>query len=174
MTWKELLRAQIEAAYTSTDGLMSLVDDEHLDWSPPTGDNWMTMGQVLHHLSDACGSPCKGFVTGDWGLPEEFDPEHASPADMMPPAEALPAVDRVSTARARLAEDKTVALEMIERSSEEDLSRKKVAPPWDPTEDVLGRYLLLMVAHLETHKAQLFYYLKLQGKPVSTAHLWSG
>jgi hypothetical protein len=29
-----------------------------------------------------------------------------------------------------------------------------------------------MVGHLAQHKGQLFYYLKLQGKPVNTAHLW--
>jgi hypothetical protein len=29
-----------------------------------------------------------------------------------------------------------------------------------------------MVTHLDVHKSQLFYYLKLQGKPVNTAHLW--
>ena len=29
-----------------------------------------------------------------------------------------------------------------------------------------------MVEHLATHKAQLFYYLKLQGKDVDTMHLW--
>jgi hypothetical protein len=36
----------------------------------------------------------------------------------------------------------------------------------------LGRYLLQMVQHLDRHKGQLFYYLKLQGKPVNTADLW--
>ena len=28
------------------------------------------------------------------------------------------------------------------------------------------------VDHLKEHKAQLFYYLKLQGKPVHTGNLW--
>jgi hypothetical protein len=37
---------------------------------------------------------------------------------------------------------------------------------------ILGQRLLQMVAHLAQHKAQLFYYLKLQGKPVHTGHLW--
>ena len=37
---------------------------------------------------------------------------------------------------------------------------------------VLGRQLLQMVQHLDRHKSQLFYYLKLQGKPVTTAELW--
>jgi hypothetical protein len=29
-----------------------------------------------------------------------------------------------------------------------------------------------MVGHLNQHKGQLFYYLKLQGKDVNTMHLW--
>jgi len=30
-----------------------------------------------------------------------------------------------------------------------------------------------MIAHLVQHKGQLFYYLKLMGKDVSTADLWN-
>ncbi len=29
-----------------------------------------------------------------------------------------------------------------------------------------------MIEHLKQHKGQLFYYLKLQGKPVNTSDLW--
>ncbi len=36
----------------------------------------------------------------------------------------------------------------------------------------LGFQLHQMVRHLDEHKAQLFYYLKLQGKPVNTGDLW--
>jgi hypothetical protein len=36
----------------------------------------------------------------------------------------------------------------------------------------LGHYLLQMVQHLDKHTSQLFYYLKLQGKPVNTGDLW--
>jgi uncharacterized damage-inducible protein DinB len=34
--------------------------------------------------------------------------------------------------------------------------------------------MLFMVEHLNQHKGQLFYYLKLQGKPVKTPDLWGG
>jgi len=37
---------------------------------------------------------------------------------------------------------------------------------------VLGHHLLQMVEHLNSHKSQLFYYLKMQGKPVNTGDLW--
>jgi uncharacterized damage-inducible protein DinB len=174
MTWTELLKVQIEAAYASADALMAMVADDDLSWKPETGENWMTVGQVLHHLTDACGAPCKGLVTGDWGMPEGFDLSEMPPEEMLPPAEKLAAIDSVAEARAKLAEDKAVALAMIEQSGEEDLSTRQVAAPWDPRPETLGRYLLQMIGHLETHKAQLYYYLKLQGKPVNTSNLWSG
>ena len=47
-----------------------------------------------------------------------------------------------------------------------------MAAPWDPTEKLLGQHLLAMVDHLKIHRAQLFYYLKLLGKPVNTMDLW--
>ena len=50
---------------------------------------------------------------------------------------------------------------------------REMAAPWAPgVSYALGRHLLQMVQHLETHKSQLFYYLKLQGVPVGTADLW--
>jgi hypothetical protein len=172
--WAELLKTQAESAYRSTEGLMNLVRDDELRWKPSTGENWMTVGQLLHHLTDACGAACKGFVTGDWGMPDGFDPSELSPEEMLPPAEKLPTIGSVAEAKRLLAEDKAVALQMIEQSGEQDLARRKVRAPWDPREEILGRQLLQMIAHLEQHKAQLFYYLKLQGKPVNTSHLWSG
>jgi len=48
-----------------------------------------------------------------------------------------------------------------------------VAAPWaSDAKFALGRHLLHMVQHLERHKSRLFYYLKLQGKPVNTVDLW--
>ena len=71
MSWTELLKREIEYTYQSTEKLIDLVDDDELSWKPSTGENWMTMGQLLMHISCACGAAMKGFVTGDWGIPEE-------------------------------------------------------------------------------------------------------
>jgi uncharacterized damage-inducible protein DinB len=174
MTWTELLRTQAEAAYRSAEGLLEMVDEGELDWKPATGDNWMTTGQLVHHITDACGAPCKGFVTGDWGMPDGFDPSQTPPEETLPPAEKLPSVESLAEAKRLLAKDKAVAFAMIDQSGEENLMRRKVSAPWDPREETLGRYLLQMIGHLDLHKAQLYYYLKLQGKPVNTSHLWSG
>jgi hypothetical protein len=172
MDWTELLKKEIEQAYKVTGGLLDLVDDNKLSWKPSTGGNWMTTGQLLKHITNACGACCRGFVTGDWGMPEGMDAGDMSPENMLPPAEKLPTVKSVAEAKKLLAEDKKVALEMLTKSGERDLTTRRVKAPWDPTEKMLGSCLLEMVGHLNSHKTQLFYYLKLQGKPVNTGHLW--
>jgi hypothetical protein len=48
-----------------------------------------------------------------------------------------------------------------------------MSAPWEQGNDkVLGKHMLDMVHHLSIHKAQLFYYLKLMGRPVDTKSLW--
>jgi hypothetical protein len=92
---------------------------------------------------------------------------------MLPSADKMPSIDSIAECKRLLAEDKALALEMLARSSEEDLSDKQVIAPWNPDNPMgLGYRLLQMVTHLALHKAQLFYYLKLQGQAVHTGHLW--
>ena len=172
MEWRKLLLEEIEYEYSVADKVMALVDDDKLDWKPATGDNWMTAGQLIQHVATSTGPAFKGFVTGDWGFPEDFDPSKMKPEDMLPPAETLPAVGSVAEAKKLLAADKLVALEMLEKLTEEDLANKPAPAPWDPSETKLGPRLNGMVGHLTAHKNQLFYYLKLQGKPVHTGTLW--
>jgi DinB superfamily len=173
MNWTELLKSEIETSYKTTEKLLDKVDPGSLQWKPATGSNWMTMGQLLMHISNGCGTGCKGFVTGDWGLPEGKKLEDLPPEEMMPAAEKLPTVKSVEEAKKLLGEDKAVALEMIDRAGENDLENRKIAAPWAPSvSKPLGGHLLMMVQHLERHKSQLFYYLKLQGKPVDTTDLW--
>ncbi len=174
MTWTELLTAYIDQTYKAADGLMGMVDDEALGWKPETGSNWMTTGQLLKHMTDACGFCCRGFVTGDWGFPEGVDPSQLSAEEMLPPAEKMPTLGSVAKARDLLAADKKLALAMVKESGEEDLQQKTAPAPWDPRPLPLGQRFMQMVSHLELHKTQLFYYLKLQGKPVNTNHLYGG
>jgi uncharacterized damage-inducible protein DinB len=172
MNWSELLKGEIEQAYRVMERLTDLVNDKELNWKPSTGTNWMTVGQLLMHSTSACGACCRGFVTGDWGFPEGVDPSNMPPEAMLPSADKLPSVKSVAEAKKLLKEDKKVALEMLAKTSEHDLAHKTATAPWDKTEMMLGHRLLEMVTHLNSHKAQLFYYLKLQGKPVNTGHLW--
>lgn len=167
MNWTKLLESEIEATYHATDGLMKKAGKLPLDWKPASGANWMTTGQLLAHLTSACGFCCKGFVTGDWGMPKDADQ-----GDMLPPAEKMPSVKSVAAARKALAKDKALALEMVRKVGEKGLGTKMVTAPWNPTPAPIGHQFLQMVGHLSQHKSQLFYYLKLQGLPVHTGDLW--
>ncbi|MBZ5624207.1 MAG: DinB family protein [Acidobacteriia bacterium] len=173
MNWTQLLKSEIEGAYTTTARLLDRVDPESLDWKPQSGANWMTVGQLLRHITNACGAGCRGFVTGDWGLPAGVKLEDLSPEEMLPPAEKMPGIGSVAEAKKFLSEDKVVALQMIDQAGENDLATREIAAPWaSGAAFTLGWHILQMVQHLDRHKGQLFYYLKLQGKPVSTADLW--
>jgi hypothetical protein len=133
----------------------------------------MTVGQLLKHITNACGAGCRGFVTGNWGLPSGMKMEDLPPDEMLPPAEKLPGIESVAEARKLLSADKAIALQMIDQAGENDLATKEMAAPWAPGSTfALGRHLLQMIQHLDQHKGQLFYYLKLQGKAVNTADLW--
>jgi uncharacterized damage-inducible protein DinB len=175
MNWTQLLKSEIESTYATTLKLLDKVKPEGLDWKPESGKNWMTVGQLLKHISNGCGLGCQGFVTGDWGLPPDVKMEDLPPEEMLPPAEKLPATDSIENARQALLEDKILALRMVEQAGEAALARRKLAAPWAPGQKfVLGWHLLQMVRHLDQHKGQLFYYLKLQGEPVNTVDLWGG
>jgi hypothetical protein len=169
VNWTNLLKDEIESTYRATEGLVRLVDDQALGWRPATGSNWMTTGQLLEHITTACGACCKGFVTGDWGLPAGAS---ESDLDVLPGAEKMPSAKDVKATLAKLADDKRVALDMVAKAGEKDLASRMLGAPWNPKPQALGHQLLHMVGHLASHKSQLFYYLKLQGKPVHTGTLW--
>ena len=173
MKWTDLLKEEMKLPYDSAAAMMKLVDDKKLSWKPKTGKNWFTTGQLLLHLSSSCGTGCRGFVTGEWkddSVSPEYHPEGAS---ALPPAEKYLSAKSVQEALQRLEADRKLALEMIDRAGEDALENRRSAPPWGGPELSLGRHILMMIDHLKIHKAQLFYYLKLQGKPVHTGTLWS-
>ncbi len=172
MNWRELLMLELKGTYAVTEKLMSRVKDTDLGWKPSTGTNWMTTGQVLMHLTNAGGTCFKGFVTGDWGMPEGKGSGDIPPEEMMLPAEKLPTVASVGEALMLLSEDRRLAFDMLAKCSDDDLASKMVDAPWNPNKMALGLQLLMMVDHLKQHKSQLFYYLKLQGQPVHTGDLW--
>jgi hypothetical protein len=189
MQWTELLTQMMKESFSVADGLMELVNDDELDWKPATGKNWMTTGQLLQHMTGSCGACCRGFDTGDWGMPSgecEADSvdsvagaeaDSGTPTDqhesMLPPAEALPTVSSVAEARKILAEDRAIAFEVVAKAGEERLEGEMSAAPWEPDNSrSLGLHCLNMVQHLDSHRHQLFYYLKLMGKDVNTMNLW--
>jgi uncharacterized damage-inducible protein DinB len=173
MNWTQLITSRMEDTFAVTDNLMAMLKDEELGWKPATGDNWMTAGQLLMHLTTACGMCCKGFATGEWDMPEMAGGDDTSHEDMLPSADQLPTIASVAQAREALAADKAIALAVVAEAGENDLATRMVGAPWDQDETKeLGRFMLEMVDHLALHKAQLFYYLKLMGRPVDTMSLW--
>ena len=173
VNWTGILTKEIDGTYTTTLRLMDRVDATTLNWKPENGTNWMTVGQLLKHISNGCGAGCRGVVTGDWGLPPGVEFEDLPWEEIMPPAEKMPSVGSVEEARSLLLEDRAVALRMIEQTGESDLAGREIALPWAPNEKLpIGWHLLQMVRHLDRHKGQLFYYLKLQGVDVNTVDLW--
>ncbi len=173
MNCMQLLTQENDITYTTTQKRMDRVDPDSLAWKPGSGQNWMTMGQLRMHIANACGAGCKGFVTGDGRIPAGKKAEDLSPEEMMPPAEMLSTIPTVEKAKRPLAKDKSVALKMIEQAGENELAHREIAALWAPGKTLaLGFHLLKMIRHLGRHEGQLFYYLKLQGKPVNTVDLW--
>jgi len=162
MNWTEMLESEMEGAYRATEGLMDLVDEDKLDWAPKDGSSWMATNALLRHLTDACGWCSMNFVEDRWQAIMEGDGSDAPPST----------VASVAEAKAELEKDKARAFAAVRQAGEEALASKMVPAPWDPTPRPLGQHLLQMITHLHTHKAQLFYYLKLQGKPVNTFTMW--
>jgi hypothetical protein len=170
---KQVLMEEAEATYAITEQLFHRVADEELSWTPAAGKNWMTMGQLLMHCARfGCGMAIQGFVRGDWGLPEGTKVEDMTIQDHVPPAAALPSVASVKQALELLAQDRALAMGCLAEVDEGELLGGKLAAPWGGPEFSLFRHLLHMIAHLSQHKGQLFYYLKLMGKDLSTADLW--
>jgi hypothetical protein len=174
MNLSGLLRKQTEDVYKAVDGLATLVNDADLDWKPETGPNWMTTGQLLCHLQMACGLIAQCFVTGDWSALEKFETDESQrdPETGMLPASAMPSVASVAAFREALAADRAAMLGAIDAAGEERLSSEPSAAPWDPTPRALAYSLQECLLHVGIHRAQLFYYLKLQGRDVNTAHMW--
>jgi hypothetical protein len=173
MTLTRVLLAEAEATYATAERLFRRVVDDELSWTPATGSNWMTVGQLLMHCASfGCGKAVRGFVTGDWGLPEGTEVEDLPPQAHVPPAAALPSVASVERALELLADDRDLTVAWIAAAGEGNLLERLAVAPWGGPELSLFQHLLHMIAHLGQHKGQLFYYLKLMGKDVKTPDLW--
>lgn len=173
MALTQMLLAEAETTYAIAERLFRRFGDGELSWRPATGRDWMTVGQLLMHCASfGCGKAVRGFVEGDWGLPEGTVIGDLAAQTHVPPAAALPSVMSVEQALDLLASDRALALRCIAEAGEADLLERRVVAPWGGAEASLFEQLLHMIAHLAQHKGQLFYYLKLMGKDVTTVDLW--
>lgn len=166
MRWTDLLAREMDGAYKAATGLLDHLRDEDLAWSPSSlegveGTRWMTTAELLQHLGASCGQVMQWFVQESW-------PSMEPNADTI---ETLPTVASVQEARDALAADRTKAAAAVAEAGEQRMETEPVTAPWG-TEALLGQQLLDCVKHLDQHKGQLFYYLKLLGRPVGTPELW--
>lgn len=173
ITLKQVLIEEAEVIYAVTKRLFQRVDVTELSWKPTSGKNWMTVGQLLMHCASfGCGKAIKGFVRGDWGMPENVRPEDLTPEQQVPPLAALPSVESVVEALELLEDDRSLTVHCIQDVDEAELLSRRLIAPWGGPEASLFQQLLLMIEHLAQHKGQLFYYLKLMGKELNTSDLW--
>jgi hypothetical protein len=173
ITLKHVLLVKAETTYRITEKLFLHVTDDELLWKPTTGKSWMTVGQLLMHCANfGCGKAVQGFVKGDWGILTDVSPENPEAVQHVPPPSMLSSVESVKEALELLNNDRILALRCIGDVEETELLAKKIIAPWGGPEVSLFQHLLLMIEHLSQHKGQLFYYLKLMGKDLSTADLW--
>jgi len=151
-----------ESIYRPSAKLISLAPANKLDWKPAQG-NYMTLGQLLHHLAMCPGT----FV--------------AAANNAFPPAEAfqkfveedLKSTKAPDVAGRELSRGWDEARAALSRVGDADFLGKTVAVPWGPPMP-LWRTCLGMAEHWANHKYQLFFYLKLLGLPVNTMTLYAG
>jgi uncharacterized damage-inducible protein DinB len=165
MAWIETLDREFDFNYKAARTLMRMVRDDELGWKPESppgaeGTGWMTMGQLLLHITEACGKMCECFAKEDWSILTAGQP--GSP---------MPSVPSVAEALRLLDADEALARRSVREAGEERLRTERVKAPWE-IEGTLGQQMLDSAKHLQQHKGQLFYYLKLLGRPVHTGHLW--
>jgi hypothetical protein len=142
--------------------LIGMVPADRLDWKP--GPTFMSMGQVLCHLSDGIGGGLETLVSGKWPSMEEM--EVGMKLENMPSC-------GVQEALSKLEKDKTILRSTLDSISEADFTNRVVSVPWGWK----TKFEIMSVGflgHFNNHKMQLFTYLKLLGLPVSTETLYGG
>ncbi len=142
--------------------LIGMVPADKLDWKP--GPKFMSIGQVISHLSDGIGGGLEMLVSGKWPPMEEM--EVGMKLENMPSC-------GVPEALAKLAKDQATLRAVMDGLSEDDFTNRVVSVPWG-WKAKMEIMSVNFLGHFNNHKMQLFTYLKLLGLPVSTETLYGG
>jgi hypothetical protein len=140
--------------------LIGMVPSDKLAWKP--GPTFMSLGQLICHLSDGLGGGLEMLVTGKWPPPEEM--ESGMKLENMPSCGVQEALDK-------LAKDTVILRATLDGISEADFTNRVVSVPWGwkAKMEIMG---VSFLGHFDNHKMQLFTYLKLLGLPVNTETLY--
>lgn len=142
--------------------MVEMVPDGKLNWAP--GKGFMTVGQVLKHLSE---NWCivRMMVTNDWpfsGFEEMIESMKLENMPSCSKAEAILAMEK----------DLKDTVAYVENEiSEEDFFNKIVSAPWGFSGEI-WKGVLMAKDHQVNHKMQLHLYLKMLGLPVNTGTLY--
>ena len=148
-------------AFKPAETMLKMVPAEKLDWKP--GPTFMSMGQLICHLSEGIGSELRMAITNSWPKMDGIDPQNPPPSPSCDVQEAL----------AKLEKDKTTLRELLAGVTEEEFANKMISVPWG-WQNKMERMALDFRDHFAHHKMQLFTYLKLLGFPVNTQTLYMG
>jgi hypothetical protein len=147
-------------AYKPAATLIKMVPADKLDWKP--GPTFMSLGHLIHHLSDGVGTELRMLVNNNWPKPEEM-------AELMKQTPTC----TVPEALAKLEKDKSTLKDVLDGVTEEDFAGRIVSVPWG-WQSKMEKMALDFRDHFINHKMQLFLYLKLLGFPVNTETLYFG
>jgi uncharacterized damage-inducible protein DinB len=173
ITLKQILIEEAEQAYNVTEKLFRKVTDNELQWKPEAGKNWMNISQVMMHIVNVgCGKAIRAVIIGKWSVPKSVDADGKETKMYLLPAEKQPSIESVKKALEMLEEDRKLTLQSINDVEESRMVSNRFTAPWGGSEATLFQHIRLMITHLNQHKGQLFYYLKLMGKDVNTGDLW--
>jgi uncharacterized damage-inducible protein DinB len=146
--------------YRPVEKLIGMVPADKLDWKP--GPTFMSVGQVLCHLSDGFGGGFDMLLSGKWPSMEEMG--EGMKLENLPSCSPQEALDK-------LEKDKKILRQVLDGVSEGDFTNKVVSVPWG-MKAKLERMAISFLEHFTNHKMQLFTYLKLLGLPVNTETLY--
>jgi hypothetical protein len=159
MTKNEYFECVMEA-YRPAEALIRMVPADKLNWRP--GPKFLSLGQVICHLSSGLGGEFRSLITGQWPTMEEM--MEGMKLENFPSC-------TVDEALAKLEKDKAILREVLDGISEEDFAQKVVSVPWG-WRAKLERMGISFREHFTNHKMQLFTYLKLLDLPVNTGTLY--
>jgi uncharacterized damage-inducible protein DinB len=146
--------------YRPVEKLIGMVPADKLNWRP--GPTFMSVGQVLCHLSDGFGGGFDMLLSGKWPSMEEMG--EGMKLENLPSCSPREALDK-------LEKDKKILRKVLDSVSEEDFTNKVVSVPWG-WKAKMERMAIGFLEHFTNHKMQLFTYLKLLGLPVNTETLY--
>jgi hypothetical protein len=149
-------------SFRPAESMLKMVPPDKLNWKPAP--NFMSLGQLICHLSDGIGTELRMAIENSWPKPEEMSG--------LPDLAKMPACD-AQEALIRLEKDKTTLRDILAGVTEEEFANKIVSVPWGWKSN-LERMALDFREHFVNHKMQLFTYLKLLGLPVNTETLYFG